>query len=132
MHQTQFSSIPIFHRSAPRSPIQRLLPDFFQFADFGFDVDVGPLFQTPEESARQAVENDVHIVAVSSLAAGHLTLVPQLRDALKELGREDILINNIAWLLRRLPVFAFARGRDRPSTGAMMRSSLMSWSNCSG
>jgi methylmalonyl-CoA mutase len=62
------------------------------FADFGFDVDVGPLFQTPEESARQAVENDVHIVAVSSLAAGHLTLVPQLRDALKALGREDILI----------------------------------------
>ena len=62
------------------------------FADFGFAVDVGPLFQTPEESARQAVENDVHIVAVSSLAAGHLTLVPQLRDALKELGREDILI----------------------------------------
>jgi methylmalonyl-CoA mutase len=62
------------------------------FADFGFDVDVGPLFQTPEESARQAVENDVHIVAVSSLAAGHLTLVPQLRDALKQLGREDILI----------------------------------------
>jgi methylmalonyl-CoA mutase len=62
------------------------------FADFGFDVDVGPLFQTPEESARQAVENDVHIVAVSSLAAGHLTLVPQLRDAMKALGREDILI----------------------------------------
>jgi methylmalonyl-CoA mutase len=62
------------------------------FADFGFDVDVGPLFQTPAESARQAVENDVHIVAVSSLAAGHLTLVPQLRDALKELGREDILV----------------------------------------
>ncbi|RKZ16226.1 methylmalonyl-CoA mutase, partial [bacterium] len=62
------------------------------FADFGFDVDVGPLFQTPGESARQAVENDAHIVAVSSLAAGHLTLVPQLREALKELGREDILI----------------------------------------
>jgi methylmalonyl-CoA mutase len=62
------------------------------FADFGFDVDVGPLFQTPEESARQAVENDVHVVAVSSLAAGHLTLVPQLREALARLGREDILI----------------------------------------
>jgi methylmalonyl-CoA mutase len=62
------------------------------FADFGFDVDIGPLFQTPEESARQAVENDVHIVAVSSLAAGHLTLVPQLRSELQKLGREDIVI----------------------------------------
>ncbi len=62
------------------------------FADLGFDVDVGPLFATPEESARQAVENDVHVVGVSSLAAGHLTLVPALRDALAALGREDILI----------------------------------------
>jgi len=62
------------------------------FADFGFDVDIGPLFQTPEESARQAVENDAHIVAVSSLAAGHLTLVPKLREALASLGREDIVI----------------------------------------
>ncbi len=62
------------------------------FADLGFDVDIGPLFQTPEETARQAVENDVHIVGVSSLAAGHLTLVPQLRDALSAMGRPDILI----------------------------------------
>ncbi len=62
------------------------------FADIGFDVDIGPLFQTPEETARQAVENDVHIVGVSSLAAGHLTLVPKLVNALKVLGREDILI----------------------------------------
>ena len=62
------------------------------FADLGFDVDIGSLFQTPEETARQAVENDVHIVGVSSLAAGHLTLVPALRDALKDLGREDILV----------------------------------------
>lgn len=62
------------------------------FADIGFDVDIGPLFQTPEETARQAVENDVHIVGVSSLAAGHLTLVPQLRDALRQLDREDIMI----------------------------------------
>jgi methylmalonyl-CoA mutase len=62
------------------------------FADLGFDVDIGPLFQTPEESAKQAVENDVHIVGVSSLAAGHLTLVPQLRDELAKLGRDDILI----------------------------------------
>ena len=62
------------------------------FADLGFDVDIGPLFQTPEEAARQAVENDVHIVGVSSLAAGHLTLVPALRDALEAEGRGDIMI----------------------------------------
>jgi methylmalonyl-CoA mutase len=62
------------------------------FADLGFDVDVGPLFQTPEESARQAVENDVHVIGVSSLAAGHLTLVPELKAELKKLGREDILV----------------------------------------
>lgn len=62
------------------------------FADLGFDVDVGPLFQTPAEVARQAVEADVHIVGVSSLAAGHLTLVPALREALTEEGREDIMI----------------------------------------
>ncbi len=62
------------------------------FADLGFDVDVGPLFQTPEETARQAVENDVHIVGMSSLAAGHKTLLPQLVGELKKLGREDILV----------------------------------------
>ena len=62
------------------------------FADLGFDVDIGPLFQTPEEAARQAVENDVHIVGVSSLAAGHLTLVPALREALEALGRGDIMV----------------------------------------
>lgn len=62
------------------------------FADLGFDVDVGPLFQTPEESAKQAVENDVHVIGVSSLAAGHLTLVPKLLEALKSYNREDIMI----------------------------------------
>ena len=62
------------------------------FADVGFDVDIGPLFQTPEETARQAVENDVHVVGVSSLAAGHLTLVPALQAALRAEGRDDILI----------------------------------------
>ncbi|MFO0692677.1 MAG: methylmalonyl-CoA mutase [Polyangiales bacterium] len=62
------------------------------FADLGFDVDIGPLFQTPEETARQAVENDVHVVGASSLAAGHLTLVPELKKALKDLGREDVLV----------------------------------------
>ena len=62
------------------------------FADIGFDVDIGPLFQTPAEAARQAVENDVHILGVSSLAAGHKTLVPQVIEALKNEGREDILV----------------------------------------
>ncbi|MCB0857970.1 MAG: methylmalonyl-CoA mutase [Solirubrobacterales bacterium] len=62
------------------------------FADLGFDVDIGPLFQTPEEVARQAIEADVHAVGVSTLAAGHLTLVPALRKALDDLGREDIAI----------------------------------------
>ena len=62
------------------------------FADLGFDVDIGPLFQTPEETARQAVENDVHIVGASSLAAGHKTLIPQLIEELKKLGREDIMV----------------------------------------
>jgi len=62
------------------------------FADLGFDVDIGPLFQTPEEAARQAAENDVHILGISSLAAGHKTLVPQTMEALQALGREDILV----------------------------------------
>jgi len=62
------------------------------FADIGFDVDVGSLFSTPDEVARQAADNDVHVVGVSSLAAGHLTLVPALRDALAEVGRSDIMI----------------------------------------
>ncbi len=62
------------------------------FADLGFDVDVGPLFQTPEEVATQAADADVHIIGVSSLAAGHLTLVPALRDALAEVGRPDVMI----------------------------------------
>ncbi|RZT14316.1 methylmalonyl-CoA mutase [Mycobacterium sp. BK558] len=62
------------------------------FADIGFDVDVGSLFSTPDEVARQAADNDVHVVGVSSLAAGHLTLVPALRDALAEVGRPDIMI----------------------------------------
>jgi len=62
------------------------------YADMGFDVDIGPLFQTPAEAARQAVENDVHVLGVSSLAAGHKTLVPQVIEELKKLGREDIMV----------------------------------------
>ena len=62
------------------------------YADCGFDVDMGPLFQTPAEAAREAVENDVHVVGASSLAAGHKTLIPQLIEELKKLGREDIMV----------------------------------------
>jgi methylmalonyl-CoA mutase len=62
------------------------------FADLGFDVDVGPLFQTPEEAARQAIENDVHVIGVSTLAAAHKTLVPALAKALREAGAADVLI----------------------------------------
>jgi methylmalonyl-CoA mutase len=62
------------------------------YADLGFDVDIGPLFQTPAEAAKQAVENDVHVLGVSSLAAGHKTLVPAVMEELKKLGREDIMV----------------------------------------
>ena len=62
------------------------------YADVGFDVDIGPLFQTPKEAAQQAIENDVHILGISSLAAGHKTLVPQVISQMKELGREDIMV----------------------------------------
>ena len=62
------------------------------YADMGFDVDIGPLFQTPAETAKEAVENDVHVVGMSSLAAGHKTLLPQLMDELAKLGREDIMV----------------------------------------
>jgi methylmalonyl-CoA mutase len=62
------------------------------YADIGFDVDIGPLFQTPEEAAKQAVENDVHVLGISSLAAGHKTLVPQVISELRKLGREDIMV----------------------------------------
>ena len=62
------------------------------YADIGFDVDLGPLFQTPEEAAKQAAENDVHVLGVSSLAAGHKTLVPAVIEELKKLGRDDIMV----------------------------------------
>jgi methylmalonyl-CoA mutase len=62
------------------------------FADIGFDVDIGPLFQTPAEAAKQAIENDVHVLGVSSLAAGHKTLIPQVIDELKKQGRSDIMV----------------------------------------
>ena len=62
------------------------------FADMGYDVDIGPLFQTPAETAQEAVDNDVHVVGMSSLATGHKTLLPQLVDELKKRGREDIMV----------------------------------------
>ena len=62
------------------------------FADIGFDVDIGPLFQTPEEAVREAIENDVHVIGISSQAAGHKTLVPQVIEGLKEEGVEDIVV----------------------------------------
>ena len=62
------------------------------FADMGYDVDIGPLFQTPAEAAQDAVDNDVHIVGMSSLAAGHKTLLPQLVEELRKRGREDIIV----------------------------------------
>ncbi|MEM9157365.1 MAG: cobalamin-dependent protein, partial [Cyanobacteria bacterium P01_F01_bin.33] len=62
------------------------------FADIGFDVDVGPLFQTPEEAAQDAVDNDVHVVGISSQAAGHMTLAPKLIEALRAQGAEDIIV----------------------------------------
>ena len=62
------------------------------FADLGFDVDIGPLFQTPEEVAQQAADHDVHLIGVSSLAAGHRTLIPQLIAALQQIGRADIMV----------------------------------------
>ena len=62
------------------------------FADIGFDVDIGPLFQTPEEAVRQAIENDVHVIGISSQAAGHKTLVPQVIEGLKQEGAEEIIV----------------------------------------
>ena len=62
------------------------------FADIGFDVDIGPLFQTPGEAVREAIENDVHVIGISSQAAGHMTLVPQVIDGLKQAGASDIIV----------------------------------------
>lgn len=80
------------------------------FADLGYDVDVGPLFQTPEETARQAMENDVHVVGVSTLAGSHKTLIPQLMDELKRLGRDDILVVAGGVIPERDQRFLLSRG----------------------
>jgi methylmalonyl-CoA mutase len=104
------------------------------YADLGFDVDIGPLFQTPEETARDAVENDVHVVAMSSLAAGHKTLLPALVSALKELGREDIMIvcggvipaQDYPFLLENGATAIFGPGTVIPESARKILQALMS------
>lgn len=85
------------------------------YADIGFDVDIGPLFQTPAEAARQAVENDVHVLGVSSLAAGHKTLVPQVIEELKKLGREDIMVIVGGVIPHQDYQYLYEAGADRKS-----------------
>jgi methylmalonyl-CoA mutase len=99
--KTDIASFATAHGRRPRVMISKLGQDGHDrgakvvataFADLGFDVDMGPLFQTPEECARQAIENDVHAVGVSTLAAGHKTLVPAIIEALKNQGGDDIIV----------------------------------------
>jgi len=103
------------------------------FADLGFDVDIGPLFQTPEETARQAAENDVHVIGMSSLAAGHKTLLPKLVDALKALGRDDIKVvcggvipqKDYDYLYKNGAVAIFGPGTVIPDAAKMVLDKLM-------
>ena len=103
------------------------------FADMGWDVDVGPLFQTPEETAQDAVDNDVHMVGFSSLAAGHKTLLPQLVEDLKKLGRDDIMVaiggvipvQDYAFLYEHGAVAIFAPGTNIPEAGMKLLKLLM-------
>jgi methylmalonyl-CoA mutase len=104
------------------------------YADIGFDVDIGPLFQTPAEAARQAVENDVHVLGVSSLAAGHKTLVPQVISELKKLGREDIMVivggvipsQDYDFLYKAGAVAIFGPGTKIPAAAIQMLEILIS------
>ena len=114
------------------------------FADMGFDVDVGPLFSTPEEVAQQAVDADVHIVGVSSLAAGHLTLLPALKQALADQGRPDIMIviggvippDDVPTLQgdgcgRGVPArHRHRRVRARPAREALRAARPLTWRDC--
>ena len=103
------------------------------YADMGFDVDMGPLFQTPEETARQAVENDVHIIGMSSLAAGHKTLLPQLMEELKKLDREDIMVivggvipqADYDYLYQHGAAAIFGPGTHLPSAATRMMEKLL-------
>jgi len=104
------------------------------YADIGFDVDMGPLFQTPAEAAKQAVENDVHVLGVSSLAAGHKTLVPQVIEELKKLGREDIMVivggvipsQDYDYLYKAGAVAIFGPGTKIPAAAIQMLEILIS------
>ncbi len=107
------------------------------FADMGFDVDVGPLFQTPEETARQAVENDVHIIGISSLAGGHKTLLPKLMEELKKYGREDIMVTvggvippqDYEFLYQNGASFIFGPGTKLPESAKQIMEKLLARRN---
>ena len=107
------------------------------FADMGFDVDVGPLFQTPEETARQAVENDVHIIGISSLAGGHKTLLPKLMEELKKYGREDIMVTvggvippqDYEFLYQNGASFIFGPGTKLPESAKQIMEKLLARGN---
>ena len=107
------------------------------FADMGFDVDVGPLFQTPEETARQAVENDVHIIGISSLAGGHKTLLPKLMEELKKYGREDIMVtvggvippHDYEFLYQNGASFIFGPGTKLPESAKQIMEKLLARRN---
>ena len=98
------------------------------FADIGFDVDIGPLFQTPEEAVREAIENDVHVIGISSQAAGHKTLVPKVIEGLKQADAEDIIVICID----RAPTSCWPRMRFFKSFGRVGRDSMMFISNYFG
>lgn len=103
------------------------------FADLGFDVDIGPLFQTPREVARHAVENDVHVLGVSTLAGGHKTLIPEVIQELRALGREDILVvvggvippQDYGYLYRAGAVGVFGPGTVIPKAAQKIVETLM-------
>jgi len=107
------------------------------FADMGFDVDVGSLFQTPEETARQAVENDVHIIGISSLAGGHKTLLPKLMEELKKYGREDIMVTvggvippqDYEFLYQNGAAFIFGPGTKLPESARQIMEKLLARGN---
>ncbi|MEN6445799.1 MAG: methylmalonyl-CoA mutase family protein, partial [Candidatus Cloacimonas sp.] len=107
------------------------------YADMGFDVDMGPLFQTPEETARQAVENDVHIIGMSSLAGGHKTLLPKLMEELKKYGREDIMVTvggvippqDYEFLYQNGASFIFGPGTKLPESAKKIMEKLLAHLN---
>ena len=105
-------------------------------ADLGFDVDIGPLFQTPAEAAMQAADNDVHVIGISSLAAGHRTLVPQTIEELKKIGRDDILVvvggvippQDYDYLFEKGVAAVFGPGTKISEAAIAILEALMGWS----